>query len=77
MTESGRKSPSDAEDRGRLRRPIDWVVACRRGRAGSLDPPPPPVEAIERVGVALRPLSTPSGGGYRSINLTLRQRLAY
>jgi isocitrate dehydrogenase (NAD+) len=36
--------------------------------------PPSTIESIKRTGLALKaPLATPSGGGYRSVNVTLRQ----
>ena len=38
--------------------------------------PPPVVESIRRNGVALKgPITTPVGGGFRSVNVTLRQEL--
>ena len=38
--------------------------------------PPAVIESVRRIGVALKgPLTTPVGGGFRSVNVTLRQEL--
>ncbi|HUS31040.1 MAG TPA: isocitrate/isopropylmalate family dehydrogenase [Kofleriaceae bacterium] len=56
-------------------------IAWERADAGAIaverhkDPlPPATIESIKKNGIALKsPLATPSGGGYRSVNVTLRQ----
>ncbi|HEX2686446.1 MAG TPA: isocitrate/isopropylmalate dehydrogenase family protein [Kofleriaceae bacterium] len=56
---------------------IDWqrVDAGAAAVAKHGDPlPAATIESIKRTGLALKaPLATPSGGGYRSVNVTLRQ----
>jgi isocitrate dehydrogenase (NAD+) len=56
-------------------------IAWERADAGAIaverhkDPlPQATIESIKKNGIALKsPLATPSGGGYRSVNVTLRQ----
>src|SRR5438093_6608287 len=56
-------------------------IVWERADAGGIaverhkDPlPPATIESIKKNGIALKsPLATPSGGGYRSVNVTLRQ----
>jgi isocitrate dehydrogenase (NAD+) len=56
---------------------LDWdrVDAGASAVARHGDPlPAATIESIKRTGLALKaPLATPSGGGYRSVNVTLRQ----
>ena len=56
---------------------IDWDVRLAGQSALDQEGTPLPqgtIDAIRRAGVALKaPLATPAGGGYRSINLTLRK----
>jgi isocitrate dehydrogenase (NAD+) len=58
---------------------IDWVVedAGERGIAAAGTPLPDRVlESIRRTKVALKgPITTPIGGGFRSVNVALRQQL--
>ncbi|HYA76741.1 MAG TPA: isocitrate/isopropylmalate family dehydrogenase [Burkholderiaceae bacterium] len=53
----------------------DWQIAGLAGVANSGDPlPPATIESIRRTRLALKgPLETPSGGGYRSSNVRLRE----
>ena len=57
---------------------IDWerVDAGMGAVEKHKDPlPPATVESMKKNGLALKgPLATPSGGGYRSVNVTLRQQ---
>jgi len=57
---------------------IDWerVDAGMGAVEKHRDPlPPATVESMKKNGLALKgPLATPSGGGYRSVNVTLRQQ---
>jgi len=57
---------------------ITWerVDAGMAGVEKHKDPlPPATVESMKKTGLALKgPLATPSGGGYRSVNVTLRQQ---
>ena len=61
------------------RRTIAWqeVLAGERAQRESGDPlPPETLAALERFGVGIKgPLTTPVGGGLRSVNVALRQRL--
>ena len=57
--------------------PFDWEI-CKAGMAGVKefgDPlPEPTLDSIRRTRLALKgPLETPSGGGYRSSNVRLRE----
>ena len=60
-----------------LNAPFDWdiQVAGLKGVNTAGDPlPPKTIESIKRTRVALKgPLETPSGGGYRSSNVRLRE----
>jgi isocitrate dehydrogenase (NAD+) len=53
----------------------DWQVAGMAGVKAAGDPlPPATIESIRRTRLALKgPLETPSGGGYRSSNVRLRE----
>jgi isocitrate dehydrogenase (NAD+) len=57
---------------------IDWEPADAGAGAVKKHGDPLPaatIESIKKNGVALKgPLATPSGGGYRSVNVTLRQQ---
>ncbi len=60
-------------------RSIVWyIVPAGEGAGGTFGTPLPEdtVAAIREWGIAIKgPLTTPVGGGYRSLNVTLRQRL--
>jgi isocitrate dehydrogenase (NAD+) len=53
----------------------DWQIAGLQGVTSAGDPlPPATLESIRRTRLALKgPLETPSGGGYRSSNVRLRE----
>ena len=57
---------------------LDWerVDAGMAGVEKHKDPlPPATIESLKKTQIALKgPLATPSGGGYRSVNVTLRQQ---
>jgi isocitrate dehydrogenase (NAD+) len=59
--------------------PIEWII--RNAGAGALEKqgdtlPEETLESIKKIKVALKgPLTTPIGGGYRSVNVTLRKTL--
>ena len=61
-----------------LRAPFEWdrQVAGMEGVRSAGDPlPPKTIESIQRTRLALKgPLETPSGGGYRSSNVRLREQ---